>query len=151
MKKLFILFAISLIGLAASAQRFSVKTSSGGAITGDNTGGALDFKSAAVTLGATDSIAPSAFHHYFAFSTLTQAKSIVIKKTFAKKWDEAILLFACDTLTAGRVVTFTSNTYSPLWTTTSGGTITVKASKKAIVEFIYDGTKWCEKLRSIQY
>jgi|SRR6185369_1859150 len=149
MKKLLFaaLFAVST--LTVSAQRFSATGLSGG-----NTGADLNYFSYTRTLASTDSIRPNAFRSYYTFDTLKAAKTLIIKTFSAKKFDEVSLEFKADTLTAGRVVTFSSGSSansSLLWTTTSGNTITVKKQKSAIVVFMFDGTYWCEKSRSVQY
>lgn len=120
---------------------------------GDNTGGSVTYTTATVTLASTDSIRPNSFNSFYKFATLTGAKALKIKTTSAKRWDRVTLYFTADTLTAGRVVTFTPTSGGIVreWTTTSGNTVTVKASKSVVMTFIFDGVTWAEETRSIQY
>lgn len=147
MKKIFVLFILAVAVFTASAQRWQNPPK-------DNTGRQLTFYTGSLTLANTDSIAPNASHSYFVCDTLKHAKTIIVKTINAKKWDEVTFEFLCDTLTAGRVVTFSTGNYpytSTLWTTTSGNTITVKKQKRALVTFLFDGTRWTEQSRNIQY
>ncbi len=146
MKKIFAILAIGLFTLTVQAQRFGTGASS------DNTGAAVSYtQHLGVVLADTDSINPDAFNSFYTFAALTHAKTVKIKNTKAKKWDKTHLEFVSDTLTAGRVITFGSTAVSPCITTTSGGTITAKTSKKVLIVFIFDGTAWVEESRSIQY
>lgn len=141
MKKIFLIAVVSLLTITANAQRFS------------NNSGYLPSSASYSVVFATDSISPNSGESFYQFGTLTAAKTITIKSNSAKKWDKVTIEFTCDTLTAGRVVTFNTGTNPKalLWTTSSGNTMTVKASKKALISFIFDGTYWCEDRRSVQY
>lgn len=139
MKKIFAIAAIVLSLTTASAQRFATTNH------GDNTGAALNFTSVAVTLGATDSVRPNAYHAYYTVATLAGAKALYIKNTSAKKGDMVTFFFLSDGST--RVVTFTSNTASPLWET---ATLSIAGTKHANITFIYNGTQWQEMCRAIE-
>lgn len=148
MKKIFLIATLAIFTLTASAQRWA------GATPGDNTGRTLTFTGSwTKSLAATDSISPNASHSYYKFLPITGAKTLIIKSNQAQTFDEVTLEFTCDTLTAGRVVTFSTGTgkKTQLWSTTSGNSVTVKASKQVLITFIFEGTYWAEEKRSIQY
>lgn len=142
MKKIFSLLVIlSMFCIVMDAQNSSARFSN------DATYANLPQISKTKTLASTDTVTPSAFVTYYSFSQLTAAKTLAVTISKSRLWDKLVLEFNCDTLTAGRVVTFSTN----FITTSSGGTITVKKSKKALVSFIFDGTAWIEQSRTVQY
>ena len=142
-KTLLVLTFIMALAYSASAQRFGT-----GGKYEDNTARNLTYASlTGVTLASTDSITPKTFESFYSFSALTAAKTLKGKTTNAKLWDKATLEFTCDTLTAGRIVTFSTG----FVTTTSGNTMTVKKSKKALIVFLFDGVAWVEESRSVQF
>ena len=101
----------------------------------------------AVTLNNVDTIRPVASETYYKFTAITHAKTLDATVSSARLWDRVVLEFTCDTLTAGRIVTFGSH----FLTTTSGATMTVKKNKKALICFYFDGEAWIEESRSVQY
>lgn len=146
--------SIAMIALTAifiapqvSAQRF------GDGRHSDNTGRVVTYVDKSVTLANTDSITPNASYSFYTITALTAAKTVGIRTTLAKKWDQVQIKFTSDTLTAGRIITFqtTSGGSTVLWTTTSGNTVTAKKSKSVVMTFIFDGTVWMEENRSIQF
>jgi|GEM_PF-2368528 len=146
MKKIFLIATLAIFTLTASAQRWQNAPA-------DNTGRNLTFLSITKSLSSTDSIKPCGSESFYKFNAITAAKTLIIKTTEAKLWDRVTVEFTCDTLTPGRVVTFSTGTganINTLWTSSSGNTITVKTSKKAVVTFLYDGTAWSEEKRSVQ-
>lgn len=139
MKKLFLIAFTVLFAIGVNAQnstpRFGTKASD------DNTGRTLTYASLSPTLAATDSISPNASVTFYKFVTLAGAKTITANIKKSRKWDRAILEFTADA--SNRVVTFSTNLVST-------GTVTVLASKKATVTFIFDGSTWIETARAVQ-
>ncbi len=113
----------------------------------DNTGRVLTYKYSTPTLAdAGDSVAisPNASKTIYNAAALTHAKTVKVGKVNAKVCDELIFIFTSDTLTAGRVVTFSTNFV------VSASTLTVDASQKATISFIFDGVAWIETSRAKQ-
>ncbi len=141
MKKLILSLFLVSITLCVSAQQATSRFHT------DQTTKNMVIVDKAVTLANTDSIAPAASITYYFFTALTHAKTLDARIAYARKCDKIVLYFTCDTLTAGRVVTFGTH----MKTTSSGGTMTVKTSKKANIIFMFDGVAWIEESRAVQY
>lgn len=107
----------------------------------DNTGRNLTLTSLTPTLAATDSISPNASFTYYKFVTIAGAKTITANIKRSRKWDHVELVFTADG--TNRVVTFSTG-FVP------NGTVTVAASKKAVIGFVFDGVAWLEEFRTIQ-
>ena len=141
MKKLFAILMIMSITVLANAQQAVAR------FHNDHTSSNMVFIDLAPTLNNVDTIRPNASVTFYKFVAITHAKTLDATVASARKWDEVVLDFTCDTLTAGRVVTFGTH----FKTTTSGATMTVKKSKSAIICFRFDGVAWMEESRSIVY
>jgi len=146
MKKFLALSFLLCLTLASFGQfqtpRFGLFANEG------NTGASLTYKTVKKAFAATDSINPNAYYTFYQNTdSLRGAKTVKAKVTNAHLGDKLEMEFVSDTLAAGRVITFSTG----FITTTSGGTITAKKSKKAIICFIFDGVAWIEESRSVQY
>lgn len=84
---------------------------------------------------------PASYYNVYKIGKLTGALTDSTTLTNARIGDVMTLMFLCDTLTAGRVVTFGNNYYS-------AGTLTVAKNKTAAVTFIFTGTIWTETARA---
>lgn len=110
----------------------------------DNTGRVLTYKYSTPTYRATDTIVANAYETIVKMGTLTGAQTIRATLTNCKVGDKLEIMFTCDTLTAGRVVTFSTGFV------VSASTLTVDASQKATISFIFDGVAWIETARAKQ-
>jgi hypothetical protein len=145
MKKFLFIITCSLCVIFASAQS-TLPRWGGGPPQNDNTGRVLTYELKTVTTTTATSTAvqkPNAFQTIIKVGTLQRALTDSLSIANAYVGDEAIFVFTADTLTAGRVVTFNSNSLK------SAGTLTVPKSKKATASFIFDGTLWIEKSRAL--
>ena len=94
-----------------------------------------------VAYSATIALTPVAsFRQYQSFAQLTGALTINFTLTNLTMFDEVILMFSSDG--TGRVITFGTGS-------NSAGTLTMIASKDAVVVFVFDGTALREVSRSI--
>lgn len=149
MKKFLSIFAAFLIIGAVSAQSTSPRWGSGPP-TNDNTGRILTYNYTTVVTTASQAglyIQPSAWKTIVKVSTLTHAMTDSIQVKNAYVGDEVTVIYTADTLTAGRVVTFSSTTLNPLKYVTA--TLTVPKSKKGSITFVFDGVAWIEEYRSL--
>jgi len=78
----------------------------------------------------------------YKIDSLRHALTDSLSVSRAKLGDRVTFIFACDSLTAGRVVTFGNHIKS-------AGTLTVTKKKKATATFIFDGVAWIEENRAI--
>lgn len=145
MKKIIISLLLGCVTLTGVAQSTSPRW--GNPPTQDNTGRVLTYIYTAPAFVSADTIKANAYSTVVKMGTLTAAQSVVGNVTLCHAGDNLKFMFTCDTLTAGRVVTFSTN----FITSTSGGTITVKKSKKATISFIFDGAAWVETSRAVGY
>jgi hypothetical protein len=129
MKK--ILSVILLVGLfsAAQAQRFGTTPSH------DNTGRKLTYAYSAPAFASTKYLTPNASWTYYNMGKLTGAQTDSLSTANAQLGDVVIYSFLCDTLTAGRVVTFSGHN-------AVSGTLTIAKNKRGAITFIYDGAYW---------
>jgi hypothetical protein len=143
MKKLISILVIACIVVVVSAQtttpRYTTPTSN------DNTGRALNYKYAHTT--TTNSTAtlyqiPNAYYTLYKIDTLKHALTDSLGVTKSYCGDQVVFMFAADTLTAGRVVTFGTHIKC-------AGTLTVGKSKSATASFIFNGVQWIEQKRAI--
>lgn len=138
MKKLFsIISIVCLLAFTASAQRF------GTAKNQDKTGRVMTYDYSAVTFASVLHHKPNASETFYKIGKLTGALTDSISITNAKVCDKVVLMFECDTLTAGRVVTFGTNYVS-------AGTLTVDKNQKATISFVFDGVAFVETSRAKQ-
>lgn len=140
MKKLLLIAFTALFTISVNAQsiipRFGTKTSD------DNTGRTLTLKSRLpAAFVAVDTISPDASITYYKFATMTAAKSVVAIVKKSRQWDEITMVFTADA--TQRIVTLSTGF-------TANGTLTVAASKKASIKFVFDGAAWVETARFIQ-
>jgi hypothetical protein len=145
MKKIFGLITIITFCAVLSAQnafpRFSTTPN------GNNTGSGLTYGYFHVNvnlIGTRDTIVlvPSFFSTIYNTDTLKHALVDSFKTFNAYLGDCVSQRFVADTLSAGRNVTFVR-------TIKNAGTLTVPKSKKAIIQFMFDGTNWIETKRVI--
>lgn len=139
MKKIFLIAILGLFTLTSFSQALTPRF--GGPPPADNTGRNLTYISLSPTLLATDSIAPNASYTFYKFTTLAEAKTITANVKRSRKCDHIEMVFTSDG--TGRVVTFSTG-FIPLTT------LTLVASKKATINFVFDGVAWLEESRSIQ-
>jgi hypothetical protein len=99
----------------------------------DNTSRVLTNYYAEPAYVATLALTPNAANAIYRPATLTGAMTINLTVTSAKVCDRLTFLFVADG--TNRVVTFGTGT-------TSSGTLTVTASKKAAITFMFDGTAY---------
>ena len=135
MKKLIIMLFAFGLSLTASAQRFGTTKKD------DNTGRVLTYAYSSVTFAAVSYHKVNAFETFLNIGKLTAAHTDSINVTNAKVCDKVTLMYLCDTLTAGRVVTFGTNFKS-------AGTFTIAKNKRGSATFIFDGVYWVENSRA---
>jgi len=142
MKKFLLLSALFAFSLCMNAQittpRFGTTKNK------DNTGRVLTYKYESVTYTATDTVVANAYETIWKMGTLTGAQTLRATVTNCHVGDKLEIMFTCDTLTAGRVVTFSTGFV------VSASTLTVDASQKATISFIFDGVAWIETARAKQ-
>jgi len=137
MKKL--LFLVTLqIALAGSLFAQNSTPRFGSPPNGDNTGRTLPYAFKVQTYAAALQQFPNAFETIYKIN-LTGALTDSIKVDNANIGDRVIIIFTGDTT---RVVTFTQRAHST-------GTLSVANTKRAVIEFVFDGTYWLETNRSI--
>ena len=149
MKKLISVLAMITIAFTLSAQNTSPRWGSGPP-TNDNTGRVLTYAYQTVVTTASQAslyIKPSAWNTTVKVATLTHAMTDSIQVLNAYVGDEVTVIYTADTLTAGRVVTFSSTTLNPLKYVSS--TLTIPKSKKGQITFVFDGVAWIEKYRTL--
>jgi hypothetical protein len=89
-------------------------------------------------------VVANAYESIYKMPSLTHAQTLTATLTNCFAGDKLTLLFTCDTLTAGRVVTFSTGFV------VSASTLTVDASQKAAMYFVFDGVAWIETSRAKQ-
>lgn len=143
MKKIFFLLTLILscliVGAQSTTPRFGTKSND------DNTGRVLTYKYSHVNVSpgtATIYLKPNAWETIYQVDTLKHALTDSLSVSNAYLGDNVTFIFIADTLTAGRVVTFGNHMKC-------AGTLTVAKQKKATATFIFDGTIWTEKCRSV--
>lgn len=139
MKKFLALLALFAFANLAIAQSTSPRFST--TKNGDNTGRVLVYNYAPITFANVLYETPNAFETTYKIGTLTHALTDSMSVTKAHVCDLVTFLFLCDTLTAGRVVTFGTNLKS-------AGTLTVAKNKRASATFVFDGVYWVERSRA---
>ena len=139
MKKIFALMSLALTTLFVSAQ--STSPMFGIPPSGDNTGGSITYSYAKKAYTATLALKPTAFDNIYRVDTLTGAMTVTLATAAGYVGSRVEMTFICDTLTAGRVVTFTTGTKN-------SGTLTVAKSKHATIGFIFNGLYWVELTRA---
>ena len=139
MKKIITLSIIAILfAFNADAQRFGITAGK------DNTGRVLTYNYLTPAYSATITITPAIAGKYKTVikpATLTGNAEIDITDTYSVVCDELTFIFTSDG--TGRVVTFDNNFIVY-------GTLTLVASKKGTVTFVYDGTNYVETARTIQ-
>lgn len=139
-----------LIALAFSVNAQHTTPRLGNKVSDCSNFGCVDYKYSSVTTTTATAVLyqlPRTYESVIKIGTLTHAltDSLGISGSFVG--DKVTFVFAADTLTAGRVVTFGNNIKS-------AGTLTVPNSKsshsgQASISFIFDGVRWTELYRSI--
>lgn len=140
MKKLFSIISIVCLFAfvnTANAQRFGTGKNN------DKTGRVMTYDYSAVSYAAVLHHKPNASETFYKIGKLTGALTDSISIKNAKVCDKVVLMFECDTLTAGRVVTFGTNYVS-------AGTLTVDKNQKATISFVFDGVAFIETSRAKQ-
>lgn len=136
MKKLILVAIIGIVTtFSASAQRGWANAPK------DNTGRNLTFSTASPSIGSTDSIAPNTSYSFYKMA-VAGAKTLHVKNSNARLWDKCLIEFTADG--TNRLITLTGN---DMLSSTTSDTITVFSSRKATVEFYYNGTKWVQLTR----
>lgn len=135
MKNLIILF-LSILTLSVSAQkgyRYTV-------VPGTNNKYTVPYKEIKpITYAATKTLAPTQEETTYNFAQLTGAITISVTITPCYTSDRMICMFSADA--TNRIVTFSTGF-------SSRGTLTVLASGRASIEFIFNGTNWQEVSRT---
>lgn len=111
---------------------------------GNNTGSGLTYKYSTVTFTSPYAVPSNAYETIVKMGTLTAAQTLTATVTSCHVGDKLEIIFTADTLTAGRVVTFSTGFI------VSASTLTVDASQKATISFIFDGVAWIETARAKQ-
>ncbi len=86
----------------------------------------------------------NAYETIVKMGTLTGAQTVRATVTNCHVGDKLEIIFTCDTLTAGRVVTFSTGFV------VTASTLTVDQNQKATICFIFDGVAWIETSRAKQ-
>ena len=142
MKKIFTVLAIIGMVFTLSAQ---ITTPRFGTTAGrDNTGRVTTYAYSAPVYAATYTVNANASETFVKMGTLTGAQTVTANVTNSHVADKLVFMFTADTLTAGRVVTFSTNIVY------TAATFTVDASQKATASFVFDGVKWIETGRAKQ-
>lgn len=142
MKKLFLLAILFISVSCLTAQSIAPRWGSGPP-TNDNTGRVLTYIKLTKSFASTVYVLPNAFETIVSMGSLTGAQVDSASVTNAYFGDKLIYCFAADTLTAGRVVTFSG-------ALKSAGTFTIAKSKKGTITFVFDGVAWIEEARAKQ-
>lgn len=135
MKNIFLVLLLAA-GFTVSAQRFGTTKNA------DNTGRGLTYGYLAPVVSATTVIAPLYYNTTYSTPSLTLSPTYSLVSTNAKTADNVTFIVGASAATrtvtlAGKVVT-------------SASTFTVGSGKQATIGFIYDGTNYVEKFRTIQ-
>lgn len=142
MKKLLSIFA--LVGLFAFASSAQITTPRFGTTPNkDNTGRVLTYKLIEPAFATPYAVVANAYETTVRIDSLTAAQTLTATVTNCRIADKLTIIFKADTLTAGRVVTFSTGFVS-------AGTLTVDKSQKASILFTFDGVKWVETARAKQ-
>lgn len=132
MKKL---LSIAFIGLALSLSAQITTPRFGTTGNKDNTGRVLTLAYITPSFASSYAIVANASKTFVKMAELTGAQTLTATVTKCQVGDELHVMFLCDTLTAGRVVTFSTNLKA-------SGTLTVAKNKRAAIHFVFDGTYW---------
>lgn len=142
MKKIFAFFI--MLAISFSMQSQSIIPRFGTTPANDNTGRILTYKYVNATFANSYSVNANAYETIVKIGTLTHAQTLTATLTNCHLGDKLEIVFTSDTLTAGRVVTFSTGFVF------SAATLTVDASQKATICFIFDGIAWIETCRAKQ-
>ncbi len=141
MKKLFAIAIIGLLSLGSFAQSTSPRF--GTTPSKDNTGRVMTYKYVAPAYASSYAVVANASETTVRIDSLTGAQTLTATLTNCYAADQLTIIFKADTLTAGRVVTFSTGFVS-------AGTLTVDKSQKAAIHFTFDGVAWIETSRAKQ-
>jgi len=145
--KNFIISILCLFVLAANAQSVTPRT--GNATNTDNTYRVLNYKFYSVTDRAdndTTIIVPKHYHTEISIPSLTDSTNIMVSNTANSYYGDELCVRIINTST-GTKVKFIGGTFE-----VGSGTsvMTLTASKRANIKFVFDGTKWVEVSRLVQ-
>ena len=146
MRNLFIAI-LCLFALATNAQSVTPRT--GNATNTDNTYRVLNYKFYSVTDGTandTTTIIPKHYHTEISVPSLTDSINIKVANIANSYYGDELCVRIINTST-GTKVKFIGGTFE-----VGSGTsvITLTASKRANIKFVFDGNKWVEVSRLVQ-
>jgi hypothetical protein len=141
MKKI-ILIAISILTVSIcvaqpSLPRFGVRPNE------DNTGRVLKYEYRTPAASTNMTVSPNAYKSVISFTNLTVSPTMTVSAVNGKICDELIVIIGG---VASQSITFVG----AVTTTGASNVLTALAAKRAVIRFIFDGTRWLELSRAIQ-
>lgn len=142
MKNLIILILLAFIGTTVSAQSTSPRF--GTSSKDDNTGRVLTYAKISLTDAAGADSATLYTTNYSTVVAVALTDSFTLKSPTVKKCYYSDRLTIIATGTSGKKLKFTGSN----WIAT--GAATLSSGGKAVINFVFDGTKWVEEARVVQ-
>lgn len=153
MKNLIFIF-LTLITVAVNAQSTTPRTGNAGNI--DNTYRKLNYKYVPVTADAagldTLLVKPNAFHTQYFIASLTDSVAINVTTIANSYLGDELSLIITNSSGSNHAVKWAGAYIQSATTTTGGavGTAYLTSSKRAVINFVFNGLVWVEVSRMIQ-